>query len=161
MGNRVTKLCSCIFKKSIPKNITRKEVPKYIPEITRGRVIDVYDGDTFTILGRVKNNPKLFQFQIRLDGIDCPEKRTKNVIEKEVSIIAKKTVEHRVLNKIVYFENVKLDKYGRLLTYVFYDKKKRSLNQELLDLRLAVKYDGGTKFVPTNWKKYMETGQLQ
>ena len=49
-------------EKEIPDNLTKKGLAAYIPEISSGRVVDVYDGDTFTIAGRVAYNPSLFKF---------------------------------------------------------------------------------------------------
>jgi micrococcal nuclease len=126
--------------------------PKYVPEITKGKVVKVYDGDTITIVGKVRYNPKLYKFSVRLNGLDCPEMKTKNEKEKLIAVKAKDYVESIILNKIIVMKDVKLDKYGRLLAYVYLGK--RCINNELLEKNLAVSYDGGTKHAPHDWEEY-------
>ena len=126
--------------------------PKYVPEITKGKVIKVYDGDTITIVGKVRYNPKIYKFSVRLNGLDCPEMKTRDVKEKLIAVKARDYVASIILNKIITLKEVKLDKYGRLLAYVYYEK--RCINSELIERNLAVSYDGGTKHVPDDWEKY-------
>jgi endonuclease YncB( thermonuclease family) len=73
--------CNCIPK--TPKT-TRQEkyletvayhdtIP-FIPPITSGKVIKVYDGDTVTIASKLPyDNSPIYRFSIRLLGIDSPE----------------------------------------------------------------------------------------
>lgn len=89
---------------------------------------------------------------MRINGIDCPEIKSKCVLEKECAQIAKKCVEDIILHKMVRLENVSLEKYGRILADVYIDNL--SISNYLLEHRLAVKYDGGTKKSPDNWKEY-------
>ena len=58
----------CISKVPCYNNIpidTSKKYEKYVPEITGGRVIKVYDGDTITIAGKVRYNPKILESVIK------------------------------------------------------------------------------------------------
>ena len=89
---------------------------------------------------------------MRLNGLDCPEMRTRDVKEKLIAVKARDYVANIILNKIITLKEVKLDKYGRLLAYVYYEK--RCINSELIERNLAVSYDGGTKHVPDDWEKY-------
>ena len=145
---------------SIPDGLKRKGLPKYTPQITSGRVVDVYDGDTMTLAARVPGDNTIYQFQLRLHGLDCAEMKTKNPSEKLVAIKAKEYVESCVLNKIVNLENVALDKYGRLLANVKYGEHNLDLGEGLLVGRMAVEYDGGTKICPTNWMEYYASGTM-
>lgn len=154
MGVSCTKATTCcreIFtqQRSIPSEISKSEYPKYIPQITHGRVVDVYDGDTITIVGYVKHNPDLFRFSVRLNGIDCPEMKGKNDNERIVAKFAKQYVHDIIYDKIITLEDVSLDKYGRVLAKVMFGS--RDIAQELLDKNMAVTYDGGTKICPDNW----------
>ena len=146
----------CFNSDNIPDNINCKDIPKYIPQINKGRVIKVYDGDTVTIVGRIKNNPQLFKFSVRLNNIDCPEiKPKKNATDDTETLIANKAkdyVTNKILNKIIILENVNLDKYGRLLADVYYDGE--LINECLINKKLAVNYNGGTKKCPKNWQNY-------
>ena len=73
-------------KRGIPLQEDIGNIPKYVPEINQGRVIKVYDGDTITVAGYVKNNPQLFKFSVRLHGIDCPEIKSKKSNDKSESL---------------------------------------------------------------------------
>lgn len=134
-------------------------IPFVIP-ITSGKVIKVYDGDTITIQFRLpyKKSP-LYKISVRLNGLDCPELKTKNLIEKQCSQIAKEKVSDLLLGQTVEFKNVSMEKYGRLLADVYF--KGKSVNQWLLDNHLAVGYDGGTKKAPDNWMIYHNSVTFQ
>lgn len=151
MGNLPTSI-NCYNKYD---TYTLDNAIKFIPSISIGKVVRVYDGDTITIVTKIKRNKNLYKFQVRLRGIDCPEMRSKDENEKEIAHIAKKTVSQQILHKIVYLDNIDYDKYGRILADVYLDKYKQHKLQDLLICwRLAVVYDGGTKQPPTNWKQY-------
>ncbi|MAH19878.1 MAG: hypothetical protein CMB96_00265 [Flavobacteriaceae bacterium] len=158
MGASCTKAACCATlicrneSRSIPSDIPKNQYPKYVPQITYGRVVDVYDGDTITIVGYVKHNPELFRFSVRLNGIDCPEMKGKNINEKKVAKLAKRYVYDLVYNKIITLEKVSLDKYGRVLANVIFDN--RDIAKELLEKNMAVSYDGGTKVCPEDWLNY-------
>jgi endonuclease YncB( thermonuclease family) len=49
-------------------------------------------------------------------------------------------------------KNIKTEKYGRILADVYCNNI--HINQWMLDNRYAVKYDGGTKSVPSSWLEY-------
>jgi endonuclease YncB( thermonuclease family) len=153
-----------------------EECVDYIP--TEGVVVKVYDGDTFTLAVYMSDVGKWTKWSVRLAGIDCPEMRPKNTIEKEVTVYmadtnkwttktirlatvekeialkAKAFVENAILHKRVQLRNVSKEKYGRILADVFVSTSDVSLNQQLLKQRLAVPYDGGTKHVPEDWNAY-------
>lgn len=139
-------------ERSLPTNISWKDTIPYIPPVSGGRVIKVYDGDTITITTYVHDLPHLYRFSVRLDGIDCPEIKTKDAGEKSVALLAKQHLEERILGKDVELRNVSLEKYGRILAEVWYDGM--SMNTSLVEARLAVAYDGGKKCVPNNWPDY-------
>ena len=125
----------------------------YVPRISSGRVIKVYDGDTITIGTYLQGDDTLYRFSVRLKGIDCPEMRTRNSSEKECALLSKAFVADKVMDTVVRLENIELEKYGRLLADV-YCTNGECLNDLLCQQRLAVKYDGGTKQVPDDWMKY-------
>ena len=136
----------------IPDKVTRKDLPKFVPRIRNGKVIEVYDGDTITIAAY--ESGELFQFQVRLIGIDTPEKRTKDENEKLVALIAKMFLEELLLYKTVQLKNIGMDKYGRILANVYFEDN--DVSSLLISNRLGVPYFGKTKSVPTNWLKYYE-----
>ena len=133
--------------------ITYKDTIPYIPNITHGKVIKVYDGDTITIACKLPHdNSPIYRFSVRIAGIDCPEMKTSNKKEKECALIAKTAVIELVLHEIVHLQNVKLEKYGRILADVFTNDI--SIGDMLSECNLAVKYDGGTKVSPKDWMHY-------
>jgi len=145
---------------AIPEGIRRKDLPKYTPRVTCGRVVDVYDGDTMTLAARIPGDDTIYQFQLRLRGLDCAEMKTKDAAEKEVAVKAKEHVESCVLGKTVRLEEVALDKYGRLLANVLYGEYDSDLGGTLLAGRMAVGYDGGTKICPRDWTQYYADGTM-
>ena len=161
----MSKLFKCCFGKrniqSLKKlrDITYADTQIYNPEITKGKVIKVYDGDTITIATQLPyHKSPFYRFSIRLLGIDCPEIRTSNKIEKEVATIARQRVEELIYNKIVTIENIQKEKYSRILATVKY--KNKDISDILLKERLAVPYNGKTKICPENWMSYWKNGYM-
>ena len=118
----------------------------FVANITTGRVVKVYDGDTITVATNNVNghvSDTFYRFSVRIRGIDCPEIRTKNATEKECAKIAKKAVIDTVYHKIVTLTNVSYDKYGRILGT--FKVKNTNINNEMISNRHGYPYDGGTK----------------
>ena len=135
------------------ENIDPSKIKKFIPPITGGRVIACYDGDTITIASKLPyKNSELYKFAVRINGIDCPEIRSKNKNEKKCAYIAKNKIEDLLLNKIIKLENVNTEKYGRLLADVIINNI--SVGDWLLEQNLAVKYEGKAKTPPDDWMEY-------
>lgn len=141
---------NCLYSStvSIPKP-TLEDCVEYIP--TSGVVVSVYDGDTFTLAVWNNEIKKWTKWPVRVARIDCPELRTKNPNEKQIALKAKTFVEERILHKRVELKNVAREKYGRILAEVFTPDEPKSINDLLVEHRLAVSYDGGTKHVPDDW----------
>jgi endonuclease YncB( thermonuclease family) len=125
-------------------NINMTEVKPFIPPISSGFVVKVYDGDTITIISKLPyKESSLYKFSVRLNGIDCPEIKGETLKEKQCAQLAKEELSKLILNKNVILKDLKTEKYGRILAEVYLDDL--HLNQYMLDKKLAVKYDGGTK----------------
>lgn len=125
-------------------NINILEVKPFIPPISSGFVVKVYDGDTITILSKLPyKDSALYKFSVRLNGIDCPEIKGETQKEKLRAQVARDELSKLILNKHVILKELKTEKYGRILAEVYLDDL--HLNQYMLDMNLAVKYDGGTK----------------
>jgi len=138
------------------KEINYTDTIPYIPPITYGKVVKVYDGDTITIATKLPyDSSPIYRFSVRINGIDCPEMKTHNNNEHKCAIIAKQTTHDLAFNQIVQLKNITLEKYGRILADVFVDEI--SIGDLLLDCKLAVKYDGGTKKSPNDWLQYYNT----
>ena len=150
--------CGCSFGSPIPPNNpalnplkSQTKSPtksiQFVPPITEGDVIHVYDGDTITIVSKLPYDASpLYRFQVRLAGIDTAEIKGKTEKERELAQEAKSALQKLILNKVVVLKNLKTEKYGRVLADVYLGDL--HVNQWLLDNKYAVQYSGGTK---TNW----------
>ena len=77
--------CGCLFGSPEPsynsalnpvKSPTKSPTKSilFVPPITEGEVIHVYDGDTITIVSKLPyDESPLYRFSVRLAGIDCAE----------------------------------------------------------------------------------------
>jgi micrococcal nuclease len=116
----------------------------FVPPVTSGKVIKVYDGDTITIASKLPyDDSPVYRFSVRLTGIDSPEIKGTTVVERELAKKSKDALSDIILGKIVYLKKVDTEKYGRLLADVYYENL--HLNQWMLDNHYAYPYDGGTK----------------
>eukprot|EP01043_Picozoa_sp_COSAG02_P007236 COSAG02_NODE_214_length_28689_cov_34.895523_10_plen_360_part_00 len=140
----------------LPDDIELKMLAHFVPPVSSGRVVKVYDGDTITLAAMIpcmSQNP--FKFSVRLRGIDTPEMKTKDEDEREAAVIARNAVASMIDGKVVRLVHVTTDKYGRLLADVVVPGHSMSLSEWLIERRHAVAYDGGTKHRPSSWLEYL------
>ena len=142
----------------LSSSIQIKDTIPFIPPITIGVVVKVYDGDTITIASKLPYpESPLYRFSVRLNGIDCPEIKGAKESEKQCAQIAKQEMMTLVMNQVVTLRNVGTEKYGRILADVYVGEI--HTNQHMIEKRLAVAYDGGTKMGPTDWMDYYTKGE--
>ena len=147
------------YLNKLDKQISWKDTIQFVPPIEEGLVIKVYDGDTITIASKLPYSVSpLYRFSVRLNGIDCPEIKGKDENEKKCAQIAKQEMSDLILNKIVRLKNIETEKYGRILADVYIGEL--HLNKHMIEKRLAVTYNGGTKISPSNWMNYYCKGEL-
>ena len=120
-----------------------KKLDRFVPAVTRGKVVAIYDGDTITVAARHLRRGRPYLFSVRLAGIDSPEIRGKSEKEKEAARASRDFLREQILGKFVTLSSVKTEKYGRLLATVLY--RGRDVNQLMVDRNYAVPYDGGKK----------------
>lgn len=122
----------------------------FVPPVTSGKVIKVYDGDTITVASRlpIRNSP-IYKFPVRLIGIDSPEIKGSTENEKKLAKQSRDALHELVFDKNVILKDVTTEKYGRLLANVYINDI--HVNQWMLDNKYAVKYDGGTKNRHESW----------
>ena len=140
----------CISKNSVEENtkkdlldISLHDTVPFIPPVTEGKVVKVYDGDTITIATALPYSTFYYRFHIRPAGIDSPEIKGKTEKEKTLAKKSKDELHNLIFNKQITLKNVSIEKYGRLLADVYLDNL--NVNKWLLDNNLAVPYDGGNK----------------
>lgn len=112
------------------------------------KVSKVVDGDTIDVdidLGFDIS----FSSRVRLAGIDTPESRTTDRMEKSLGIESKDYLKKAIdACKTVVIKTEKMDsseKYGRILGWVFLDGSEISINQKMIDEGYAWGYMGETK----------------
>lgn len=110
----------------------------------RAHVTKVYDGDTVTVDIDLGFSMMLKGLKVRLIGIDTAEMKSKDAKLKERATLARDWLRSKILDQDVYLESAGLDKYGRWLGKI-HTKDGACCNDELINLGLAISYDGGTK----------------
>lgn len=158
------------------KNSTKEDLSKHHDKNTKqfnlngkilyGRVVSIIDGDTIKVVIHIFK--EYYKFTIRLNNIDTCEKTSDNSEVKELSLKAKNRLYELITYKTnydniydelntntygIWLKCTKNDKYGRILADIFINKEDTiSLNQILINEKLAYNYKGG--------KKLSETEQL-
>ncbi len=119
------------------------------------RVIEinrVVDGDTIDVT--IDLGFDLYKKErVRVAGVDTPEKRTRNLEEKELGIDATYWLQEKLEGAVAGDDDLiirtELDggvgKYGRLLGWLYVGDSDVSLNEQMIDEGYAHPYDGGTK----------------
>ena len=118
------------------------------PYIYNAIVTHVVDGDTVDVDIDLGFDVYLKDQRIRLLGVDTPESRTRDELEKQFGLLAKAIVEGfcPVGEKILIETHLDLKgKYGRILGVLWVDNNSLNLNQFLIDERYGVKYEGQSK----------------
>ena len=112
----------------------------------------VLDGDTIDVT--IDLGFDLFKKErVRIAGVDTPEKRTRDLEEKELGIDATNWLKERLEGALAGEENLTIrtelvggvGKYGRLLGWLYVGDEDKSLNEQMIAEGYAWAYDGGTK----------------
>jgi len=158
----ILKHCCCYYKcrnNSYEQSlITWEDTKPFVPPISCGIVIKVYDGDTITIASKLPYpKSELYRFSVRLNGIDSPEIKSNNEEEKTIAKEARDYLTSKILHKSVVLKNITTEKYGRILADVYLGNT--NINKLMIVERFAVEYNGGTKEPPNSWIRYRSTGE--
>ena len=115
----------------------------YVKKVTK-----VVDGDTIYVdidLGFDIS----FSSRVRLAGIDTPESRTTDKMEKALGLESKEYLKKAIdASKTVVIKTEKMnssEKYGRILGWLFLDGSKVSVNEQMIADGYAWGYLGDTK----------------
>lgn len=127
------------------KKLEYKDFKKFIIPIQYGKVIKVYDGDTITIGFYLYGN--YYRQSVRLNRVDTPELRSSNYIESEAAAYVKSKLQEKIMDKIIYLDDISYDKYGRILAEInlIESKKNVNINDWLLNNNYGIPYYGGKK----------------
>lgn len=108
----------------------------------RGVVTSCYDLDSFSICLNLFGSPTILK--TRLLGVDGPELKNKELLEKALAYIGRDRVKELCLDKEVTVKLHGGDKYNRELITVTLDDG-RDLATLLIEEKLCQRYDGGSK----------------
>jgi micrococcal nuclease len=115
----------------------------YVKKVTK-----VVDGDTIDVEIDLGFDIS-FSSRVRLAGIDTPESRTTDKMEKALGLEAKAYLKNQIESaKTVVIKTEKMDsseKYGRILGWVFLDGSSVSMNEKMIEDGHAWGYLGDTK----------------
>lgn len=113
----------------------------------------VVDGDTIDVV--IDLGFDLFKkARVRLAGIDTPEKRTRNVREKELGLHASTWLEEQLLDITTYGRLIiktekdkQSGKYGRMLGWLWAEEEQNdvSINEQMITEGYAWPYSGDRK----------------
>ena len=112
----------------------------------------VLDGDTIDVT--IDLGFDLFKKErVRVAGVDTPEKRTRDLEEKERGIHATNWIKENLDGAISGSDDLiirtelvgGMGKYGRLLGWLYIGDSDVSLNEQMIEEGYAWPYDGGTK----------------
>ena len=115
-------------------------------------IVKVLDGDTIDVL--IDLGFDLFKKErVRVAGVDTPEKRTRDLEEKELGIDATNWLKEKLESTLVGDDELTIrtelkggvGKYGRLLGWLYIGDELISLNEQMITEGYAWAYDGGTK----------------
>lgn len=114
----------------------------------RVKIVRVVDGDTVDVDIDLGFGVWLKKQRVRLYGIDTPESRTRDLVEKKFGKMAGAHLKTRLSKGAIL--GTRLDgkgKYGRILGefFVLDGDEKVNINEELISLHLAVAYHGQSK----------------
>ena len=116
------------------------------------KIDKVLDGDTIDVT--IDLGFDLYKKErVRIAGVDTPEKRTRNLEEKELGIHATNWLKEKLEGAISGDDDLVIrtelvggtGKYGRLLGWCYIGDAELSLNEQMITEGYAWSYDGGTK----------------
>lgn len=106
----------------------------------------VIDGDTIEIIIDLGFNVMIKE-TVRLKGVDTPESRTSNHLEKQAGLKVKQFLIDLIENKTIYITTEKSnEKYGRYLADIYLNlDDTKSVNDLLIEKYYAKVYNGEAK----------------
>ena len=112
----------------------------------------VVDGDTIDVT--IDLGFDLYKKErVRVAGVDTPEKRTRDLEEKELGLHATNWIKEKLEGAVAGDDDLIIrtelvggvGKYGRLLGWLYIGDGDVSLNEQMIEEGYAWAYDGGTK----------------
>jgi endonuclease YncB( thermonuclease family) len=137
---------------AMPQDADSKEMNYGSNDPAKQEINRVVDGDTIDVT--IDLGFDLYKKErVRVAGVDTPEKRTRDLEEKELGIHATNWLKEKLDSAISGDDDLiirtelvgGMGKYGRLLGWLYIGDSELSLNEQMIDEGYAWEYDGGTK----------------
>ena len=146
-----------IYLKNIKDKLYETDKHDYFSFVGKtffARPINIYDGDTFSIIFLHKD---VIKYRCRCLGYDSPEMKPSlsnpnRDKEKALAVNAKNRMTELLTKHesgLVFVECFEFDKYGRILVRVYNMIDTKSINEIMVEEGHGKNYDGGKK--DTNW----------
>ena len=115
------------------------------PHIYRADITRVVDGDTCDVTLHLGFDI-LFKGRVRLTGIDTPESRTRDLVEKKFGLASKEYFKSWVAEQeYVLVESTEKGKFGRILGRIYNSDMSECYNDKSIEDYHAVPYNGENK----------------
>ena len=115
----------------------------FVKEVTK-----VVDGDTIDVIIDLGFDI-MFSSRVRLAGIDTPESRTTDKVEKSLGLESKEYIKKNLKDaKPIVIKTEKMnssEKYGRILGWLYINNDTESINDKMINDGYAWGYLGETK----------------
>ena len=108
-------------------------------------VVKVVDGDTIDVDIDLGFGMTYKKQRIRMLGIDTPESRTRDLVEKKFGKASKAHLKSILESGGIQLVSHDKGKFGRILGELFIGDSSYSINQQMIDEHHAVAYTGGNK----------------
>jgi len=130
------------------------------------KISKVVDGDTVDVDIDLGFSTVLKKQRVRLMGIDTPESRTRDLVEKKFGKAAKAHLKSILDAKQITLVSHDKGKFGRILGELFVDGETVSANQRMINDHHAVPYTGDNKDLVeemhlNNRKVLLENGTVE
>jgi micrococcal nuclease len=109
------------------------------------KISKVVDGDTVDVDIDLGFSTVLKKQRVRMMGIDTPESRTRDLVEKKFGKAAKAHLKSILDAKQITLVSHDKGKFGRILGELFVDGETVSVNQRMINDHHAVPYTGDNK----------------
>ena len=111
----------------------------------RAKVIKVVDGDTVDVDIDLGFGMTYKKQRVRMVGIDTPESRTRDLVEKKFGKASKAHLKSILESGDIELVSHDKGKFGRILGDLFIGSSTFSVNQQMINDHHAVAYTGGNK----------------
>ena len=108
-------------------------------------VVKVVDGDTIDVDIDLGFGMTYKKQRVRMLGIDTPESRTRDLVEKKFGNASKAHLKSILESGGIQLVSHDKGKFGRILGELFIGDSSYSINQQMIDEHHAVAYTGGNK----------------